>query len=1037
MLLSLLREEFVMLALVLVWTVAQETGDPPFLEIDHTIEASIENSDPHVQTPILANYTDALVVGKSYLIQVDERGTYTIDLRSYFFDTYLVLRDDAGDVMAEDDDGLLSTHSRIVQTLAPEQVYLLEACALHGDRGPFELRLSRGEAPRLSAQERTEAERADRQRGIELIEELKGPESPELAIALNLQGQFLYSQRDFAAARPYLERACAISEKAFGPVHRHTASSLNNLAQVLRNQGDYAAARPLLERALAIGEALGPENPDTASTLHSLAALLRAQGDLAAARPYLERALAIYEKAYGPEHPEVATTLNNLGWILNAQGDYDAARPYLERALAINEKALPDDPVTAANLGNMANVLRDRGEYAEARQYLERAVAIYERTLGPEHLDTTRGLNNLARLLREQGDYAGARSLFERSVAIREKALGPEHPDTAMFQYYLALSCADEDLDSAALLPARAAMTSSLAHARKVLWSLSEHERLLYVRNGELYLRLFLSLSAMQPAASAAETYEFALNWRGLVSRSLLESRDHMRSSVPERAGTVLADLQRVQADLSKQLYMSEVVDPEAHERAIRGLRERRNELEVELQRLAGPSVERPVNLAELQGALEPGSAFVDFLAHPLYERAVLDGEKVVRKGDWTQDHLSVWIVRPDRELAHLDLGETAPIEAEVKAWLEELVSRRGVSLGEKDAEKGARLRELLWKPLSVPLDGVRRIFLHPDSFLGTLPFEVIPLEDGRYLVEELSFVYVQTPSALLKKASADGAPSTLLVAGGIDFKNRAGIENVATQATPLLASTPRGDELRGSLHRFWSRLPLTEHEAQTVHDLFETAFPSGERLVLTAEAATEERLKRELMKHSIVHLATHGFFNPEGTVSMWDSAREQADGNEPLGLEREAQALVGQFPGLLTGLVCAGANEPAPEGRDDGLLTAEEVLWLDLSKVELVVLSACETALGERRAGEGMIGLRRAFGLAGAKTVVSSLWSVKDTSTSELMQLFYENLWLKKQGRAEALRNAQLEILAKNRAGEHDPLPSTWGAFVLSGDWR
>jgi CHAT domain-containing protein len=134
---------------------------------------------------------------------------------------------------------------------------------------------------------------------------------------------------------------------------------------------------------------------------------------------------------------------------------------------------------------------------------------------------------------------------------------------------------------------------------------------------------------------------------------------------------------------------------------------------------------------------------------------------------------------------------------------------------------------------------------------------------------------------------------------------------------------------------------------------------------------------------------------------------------------------------------VCAGANEPAPAGRDDGLLTAEEVLWLDLSKVELVVLSACETALGERRSGEGMIGLRRAFGLAGAKTVVSSLWSVKDRSTSELMQRFYENLLVRKQGRAEALRNAQLALLARNRVTERHALPSTWGAFVLSGEWR
>jgi CHAT domain-containing protein len=134
---------------------------------------------------------------------------------------------------------------------------------------------------------------------------------------------------------------------------------------------------------------------------------------------------------------------------------------------------------------------------------------------------------------------------------------------------------------------------------------------------------------------------------------------------------------------------------------------------------------------------------------------------------------------------------------------------------------------------------------------------------------------------------------------------------------------------------------------------------------------------------------------------------------------------------------VCAGANAPAPEGREDGLLTAEEVGWLDLSRVELVVLSACETGLGESRSGEGLIGLRRAFRTAGAKTVISALWSVKDDSTSELMQDFYEKLWLEGLGKAEALRQAQLAMLDKNRAETGDALPSTWGAFVLSGDWR
>ena len=169
----------------------------------------------------------------------------------------------------------------------------------------------------------------------------------------------------------------------------------------------------------------------------------------------------------------------------------------------------------------------------------------------------------------------------------------------------------------------------------------------------------------------------------------------------------------------------------------------------------------------------------------------------------------------------------------------------------------------------------------------------------------------------------------------------------------------------------------------------------------------------------------------------MWAAALDEASGEQRREMTEGSKRLVGLHPGLLSGLVFAGANTPAPEGRDDGFLTAEEVTWLDLSGVELVVLSACETGLGRPQSGEGLIGLRRAFRTAGAKTVISSLWSVKDESTSELMQSFYANLFFEGMGRHEALRAAQLKMLQANRREDGTGLPSTWGPFVLSGEWR
>ena len=159
----------------------------------------------------------------------------------------------------------------------------------------------------------------------------------------------------------------------------------------------------------------------------------------------------------------------------------------------------------------------------------------------------------------------------------------------------------------------------------------------------------------------------------------------------------------------------------------------------------------------------------------------------------------------------------------------------------------------------------------------------------------------------------------------------------------------------------------------------------------------------------------------------MWDSARQAAEKPELAGLETETRALVGQLPGLLTGLVCAGANEPAPAGRDDGLLTAEEVLWLDLSKVQLVVLSACETALGESNAGEGLFSLRYAAHAAGGRAVVASLWSVTDLAGETLMREFYTAL-----SRDQLAPEAALARAMRVASGRWSD-PALWSVFEVS----
>jgi len=1228
-------------------TLQGDGGDTGWLPLGETVEGDIGGSDPQVHTPRLdKDYTFAPTVGRSYHFEVDVPGTYTIDLRSYVFDAYLVLRDEAGALLAEDDDGGVGNQARLTVRLAGSPAsYVAEACALHGERGPFELRLTQGSPARSSPQEDRAAQGRELRRAVEVREQVRGLDHPDtaralnnlagylweeglfeeagplfewalairekslgpedletaqslnnlafflrtqgeldralplcrrgldirekvlgpdhldtalsyeglaalleqkgdieaarplyersletrekilgianpttaasvrslaavllgrkdheaahalleraiaaweqapeldplwLALALDSLGVVLCEESDFSAAQqaieraesirekrlgpedprfadnlnalalqledrgayrlalPLFERALAIREKALGPRTPETALSLSNLAGLLHQMGDHSRARMLFERALSIREeCLGPEEPDTATTLHGLALLLRDQGDLAAAQRLLERALAIREKRLGPENVRTGSTLNNLGLVLWDQRRYEAARPLYERALAIREKSLgPEDPRTAATLNQLAVLLRDLGDLESARPLQERALAIREKVLGADHPETAESLSNLAGLIRAQGDVTQALPLHQRALAIREQVFGDDHPRTALARRKLVVCLADCGFPEEAVVSARTALEASLGHARKQLWALSEREQFLYVLDGDSNLRSLLSLSrATWSAEQQAEAYDLSLAWRGLVSRSILASRRRLFAGAPIALAEQVQELRSVQATISRIFYAGDRGDSVESKEELRLLRLRRNEIEVELQRQVGATDDHAPKSDELRRAMGAGTAFVDLLVHPLYLPASTGSSGGPARGAWTPDHLSAWIVRRDHDLVHLDLGLSGPIEEAVKAWLEEVTSHvEDVPLR---LEGGERLRRLLWEPLERELAGVNRVFVRPDSYLGTLPFEVIPIEAGRFLIEEKAFVYVQTPSELLAREGASRTDyGSVLAVGGVDFARRAEEE---PREEGELTLAMRSDESRGHVNRSWKQLPRSAMEAETVLALHESAMPQGTRLLLETDAATEERLKRELPGYSVLHLATHGFFHPEGALSMLDSAQE-TERDELEGLEHEARSMVGELPGLLTGLVCAGASVAAPAGRDDGLLTAEEVMWLDLSKVELAVLSACETSLGERRSGEGMIGLRRAFGLAGAKSVVSSLWAVKDRATSELMLRFYENLWRGKQGRSEALRNAQLALLAEGRATRGDASPSTWAGFVLSGDWR
>jgi CHAT domain-containing protein len=343
------------------------------------------------------------------------------------------------------------------------------------------------------------------------------------------------------------------------------------------------------------------------------------------------------------------------------------------------------------------------------------------------------------------------------------------------------------------------------------------------------------------------------------------------------------------------------------------------------------------------------------------------------------------------------------------------------------DEAAGRTLRKLIWQPLAKALAGCSSVVIAPDGRLCAVPFAALPGgKPGTYLIEEMAIAHVASARQLveLRSRKQPAAKGGLLALGGADYG-------------------PAAAGVRG-----WSDLPATRREARRLGDIYRSAFSESRPRLLQGADASRAGLLRALAggdRPRWLHLATHGFFRPPASTKA-RSASLAADLPE---------LAVTYSPQLLSGVVLAGANrDPAAN-----TLTAEEVGSLDLRGCELVVISACETGLGAAAGGEGLLGLQRAFHIAGSASVLASLWQVPDEATQVLMERFYDNLWSKKLPRGEALRQAQLWLL---RQGPRHPEvvrgvvnpktgtgrrtladgsgrlhPFFWAAWVLSGDWR
>ena len=875
--------------------------------------------------------------------------------------------------------------------------------------------------------------------------------------------------------------------KQLGTNRKDTAQTLNNLAELYLFLGQYIKAEPLYMEALEI-KIKKEDLRDTALTLQSLAALYRLQGRLEDAESFHIKALAIKEnqkgdffepkteldsikalyklrvkhegiesfylkilekniEKFGNKHPETLSTLNNLAVFYETQGWYEDAENIYKKIVEIKRKIWQQDNLsTAININNLAGIYRIKEKYTEAQPLYQQVLEIRKRISGNNHPDTATSLNNLAANYKAQGKYREAEKLYQQALKIREEQLGKNHPDTAASFYNLAtLYQSQRDTEQAVKN-----LTQGLAVEEKNLSENliagSEKQKRDYIATISGTTNATISLN-LQNISHKSKLTKLALTTilqrKGRILDVLTNSLQILRQRTNDsETQQLLTDYYNFRNEYSKLVFdqSQETESPNNHDDKLSDLDRETKQLEDKLSRRSAEfrNFSEDITLEKIQKLIPQDSALVELVRYQTF-----NAQAPVRK-KWGEFRYAAYILHSKEEPQVIDLGEAEPIDKAVDEFRRNLCAN---SKGNKDADfciqgnfaklkaSSRQLEQLVMQPVRELLGETKNILLSPDSKLNLVPFEALVDENKQYLVENYNFTYLTSGRDLIRLQHKSPSKELPLIVADPSYNEKASVSAANNEQSLAKIGNNSEDNLIGgslsirSLEKIsqlfkpdaFPRLEATEKEAQEISSILNL---STERVKLQNQA--NETLLKQVQSPHILHIATHGFFLDKSIETQFNVASNRMNDNPLL---RSGLALAGVT-------VTSRFGEVQPE--NDGIFTAYEATFLDLVGTKLVVLSACDTGVGDISTGEGIYGLRRALVIAGSESQLISLWKVSDEGTKDLMVAYYEQL---KQGagRTNALHEIQRKMLRGKLRGDNEKSyehPYYWASFIPSGDW-
>ena len=787
-----------------------------------------------------------------------------------------------------------------------------------------------------------------------------------------------------------------------------------NQVDQLRNQGKEAEAFARALELRSFAEARLPANHlALVPALNTLALLHYSRGDYTQAEVLFRRCLSIQEQHPDQNHPSLAQSFNNLAALYYATKDYSRALPLFNQARQIYENTLgEDDPIIATLLNNIAALYYELNQFDRAEELYQRALVIRKKNLSAPHPDLAQSLNNLGVLYDKQGNYHRAEPLLKEALTMHEQIFAPEHPVLATSLHNLALLYWAQGHTDQALTHLTRAIDiheHNLSHIFTAGSAGTEEQKHAYMQliSGDLDAAVSLHAQAAPHDRQALQlALSTVLRRKGRVLDMMVDTVGTLRNHLTPHDKKTFDQLTTARAQLASAVLNKpkEIAKAAESHQALQTLIQQIYELEGRLsaRSLVFRSQTQPVTLERIQETLPAETTLVEFVAY----RPFLPHAKPSEKR-WGPLRYLAYIIYKTGPPHWVPLGESTPIHRAIGKF------RRALrNVGRQDHKAlGRELYTALMQPIRPYLKETQLTLISPDGLLHLLPFDVLIDEEDRYLIESLALTYLTAGRDLVRLEEASESRDGAVIIGDPAFNER----------TDPHSSSPAQERQVEPTSLPFPPLPGTAAEAHALAQIFPHA------RLFTGTRATEAALKA-LHGPRLLHIATHGFFSPiQKEIPLFPGGEIDLD-RPPSRSTLGSNGVMN--PLLYSGLAFAGAN-PRHNGPEDGILTALEASSLDLWGTQLVVLSACDTGLGEIENREGVYGLRRAIAMAGAESQVMSLWKVSDAATQQLMTQYYQQL-RSGAGRSEGLRQAKLTLLRSQNLRH----PFYWASFILSGAW-